>query len=42
MLTMRADGSSKYQEKWGYFPSVGTAWVVSEESFMENLKWIDF
>ncbi len=23
VFTMRADGSSKYQEKWGYFPSVG-------------------
>ncbi|MDR2118019.1 MAG: TonB-dependent receptor [Tannerellaceae bacterium] len=34
--TMRADGSSKYQEKWGYFPSVGAGWVVSEEAFMEG------
>ncbi|MGQ7869339.1 SusC/RagA family TonB-linked outer membrane protein [Sunxiuqinia sp. sy24] len=40
--TMRADGSSKYQEKWGYFPTVGAGWVVSEESFMENLQVIDF
>ena len=29
--TMRADGSSKYQDKWGYFPSVGAAWNISEE-----------
>lgn len=41
MLTMRADGSSKYQEKWGYFPSVGAAWVLSEEPFMENVDWLD-
>jgi len=34
--TFRADGTSKYQEKWGYFPTVGIGWVVSEESFMEN------
>lgn len=40
--TMRADGSSKYQEKWGYFPSVGVAWVVSSENFMKNQKVIDF
>lgn len=40
--TMRADGSSKYQEKWGYFPTVGVGWVVSEESFMENIDAIDF
>lgn len=39
---MRADGSSKYQEHWGYFPSVGAAWVLSEESFLKNQKWIDF
>jgi TonB-linked SusC/RagA family outer membrane protein len=40
--TMRADGSSKYQEKWGYFPTVGAGWVISEESFMENVTLFDF
>ncbi|SNR63211.1 TonB-linked outer membrane protein, SusC/RagA family [Maribacter sedimenticola] len=40
--TFRADGTSKYQEKWGYFPTVGVGWVVSEESFMENSNIIDF
>ena len=40
--TMRADGSSKYQEKWGYFPSVGTAWNISEENFMKDQKWVDY
>ncbi|GJM63143.1 SusC/RagA family TonB-linked outer membrane protein [Persicobacter diffluens] len=42
--TMRADGSSKYQDKWGYFPSVGLGWVVSEEQFFQNLNQstIDF
>lgn len=34
--TMRADGSSKYQEKWGYFPSFGAAWVLTEEGFMKD------
>lgn len=42
MFTMRADGSSKYQEKWGYFPSVGAAWVMSQESFMQNQKAFDY
>lgn len=42
MFTMRADGSSKYQEKWGYFPSVGAAWVLSEEEFMKNQHVLDF
>ena len=40
--TMRADGSSKYQEKWGYFPSVGAAWNISEEGFMKDQKWVDY
>ncbi|MGN6165844.1 MAG: SusC/RagA family TonB-linked outer membrane protein, partial [Flavisolibacter sp.] len=36
--TMRADGSSKFSEenRWGYFPSIGVGWVISEESFMAN------
>ena len=42
MFTMRADGSSKYQEKWGYFPSVGAAWVMSQESFMQDQKVLDY
>ncbi len=42
MFTMRADGSSKYQEKWGYFPSVGTSWVMSEEPWMKSQHAIDY
>ena len=34
--TMRADGSSKYNNKWGYFPSVGLGWVMSNENFMDS------
>lgn len=37
-LTFRADASSKYQEKWGYFPSVGLGWNLAQERFMENQK----
>lgn len=40
--TFRADGSSKYQTKWGYFPSVGLGWVLSNESFMKDQKLFDF
>ena len=25
--------------RWGFFPAVGVAWHVQEESFMENLDW---
>jgi TonB-linked SusC/RagA family outer membrane protein len=41
-ITFRADASSKYQEKWGYFPSVGLGWTLSEEKFMENQKWFSY
>lgn len=40
--TLRADGSSKYQSKWGYFPSVGMGWVVTREDFMGGQQAIDF
>ncbi|MDO6434748.1 TonB-dependent receptor [Flavitalea sp. BT771] len=40
--TFRADGSSKYQTKWGYFPSVGLGWVISREDFMKDQKVFDF
>jgi TonB-linked SusC/RagA family outer membrane protein len=41
-LTFRADASSKYQEKWGFFPSVGFGWVMTEERFMDNQKFFDY
>lgn len=42
-VTMRADGSSRFgtKNKWGYFPSVATAWRASEESFIQNLNVFD-
>lgn len=40
--TMRADGTSKYQEKWGYFPTVGIGWVVTSEDFMKNNKVVNY
>lgn len=41
--TMRADGSTKFApgNQWGYFPSVSGAWVISEEKFMKDIKWLD-
>jgi TonB-linked SusC/RagA family outer membrane protein len=41
-FTFRADGSSKYQEKWGYFPSIGAGWVLTRESFMQNSSLFQF
>jgi TonB-linked SusC/RagA family outer membrane protein len=40
--TLRADGSSKYQQKWGYFPSFGLGWVLSDEDFMRNQNWVQY
>jgi TonB-linked SusC/RagA family outer membrane protein len=41
--SLRGDGSSKFfgSERWGYFPSVGVGWVISEEEFMSNQKIFD-
>lgn len=41
--TIRADGSSKFtKDPWGYFPSVGAGWVVSNEDFMKNNGVFDY
>lgn len=41
--TLRRDGSSKFgaNHKWGIFPSVSAAWGISQESFMENVNWLN-
>ncbi|MDR6942969.1 SusC/RagA family TonB-linked outer membrane protein [Mucilaginibacter pocheonensis] len=41
---VRRDGSSRFgtNRKYGYFPSVSAGWIVSDETFMENIKIIDF
>ncbi|WP_232430212.1 TonB-dependent receptor [Parabacteroides sp. HGS0025] len=44
-FVMRADASSNFapNKRWGYFPSVSAGWVVSNESFMEDVvSWLDF
>jgi len=37
--TMRADGSSKFgsDNQFGYFPSFSAGWVISKESFFNNI-----
>jgi TonB-linked SusC/RagA family outer membrane protein len=39
--TARGDGSSRLAEdhKWDSFQSVGTAWRLSEESFVKDIAW---
>ncbi|MBS1601444.1 MAG: SusC/RagA family TonB-linked outer membrane protein [Bacteroidetes bacterium] len=38
--TFRADGSSKFgaNNRYGYFPSFGAKWQISNENFMKNSK----
>ncbi len=41
--SVRRDGSSVFQEgsRWGTFYSVGASWRIDQESFMENVSFID-
>lgn len=39
--SLRADGSSKFSERYGYFPSIGVGWLISREAFMSNQKLFD-
>ena len=38
----RGDASSKFgkNHRWGFFPSISGAWVISKERWMQPLKWI--
>jgi TonB-dependent starch-binding outer membrane protein SusC len=40
--TFRADASSRFAVKhqWGYFPSVSAGWAISNESFMQDVRWL--
>jgi TonB-linked SusC/RagA family outer membrane protein len=41
----RADASSRFGKntKWGYFPSAGIGWIISDEKFMQGTShWLDF
>jgi TonB-dependent starch-binding outer membrane protein SusC len=42
-FSLRRDGSSAFgaNEQWGYFPSVGAAWRLSQESFIKDLNIFD-
>ncbi len=39
----RGDASSRFgsNTRWGYFPSISGAWIISDERFMSHLKFID-
>ncbi len=39
----RRDGSSRFApgHRWGNFGSIGAAWLISSESFMEDIGWLN-
>ncbi len=39
--TFRGDGTDKYTQTWGYFPSLGIGWIMSDESFMDDQRIFD-
>lgn len=41
---VRRDGSSRFgsERRYGNFPSISAGWIISEEKFMQHLKYVDF
>ncbi|MCD0474589.1 TonB-dependent receptor [Flavobacterium sp. EDS] len=41
-LSARADGSSRFgsESLWGYFPSAGFSWNITDEEFAKNIKGV--
>ena len=42
-VSLRRDGSSRFgkNQKWGWFPAVSLGWRITEEPWMENVKWLN-
>jgi TonB-linked SusC/RagA family outer membrane protein len=40
----RFDGSSRFgkDNKWGFFPAASVGWIISDENFLSNVKWLSF
>jgi len=39
-VTVRRDGSSRFRQHWGTFPSAALAWRINQEAFLKNSKTI--
>lgn len=37
-VNLRADGSSRFKDHWGYFPSASVGWRLSEEKFWDGIR----
>jgi len=42
-VTVRRDGSSRFgpENRWGTFPAFSAGWRVTEESFMDGVRWLN-
>ena len=42
-VSFRRDGSSRFHRnnRWGNFGSVGANWIISEEAFMKDVRWVN-
>lgn len=40
----RYDGSSRFgiSNRYGFFPAVSAGWILSDEQFLKNVKWLSF
>ncbi len=43
-LSGRYDGSSRFgaNNKYGFFPAASVGWIITEEKFMQRIKWMNF
>ena len=43
-LNGRLDGSSRFgaDHRYGFFPAASVGWILTKESFLENVKWLNF
>jgi TonB-dependent starch-binding outer membrane protein SusC len=43
-LSGRYDGSSRFgkNNRYGFFPAASVGWILSEEKFLQNIKWLSF
>jgi len=41
--SLRRDGSSKFgaNSKWGWFPTIALGWTMTNEEFLQGVKWLD-
>ena len=43
-LSGRYDGSSRFgvNNRYGFFPAASVGWIMSEEKFLQKIKWVSF